>query len=206
MTNFGDDVRVCRMRRPQNQKAGPRPAISIERLTGRWVPGQSEAPPGRRSLLGLLGLLCLLRLFSLLRFLSHSILIWVLMDGNATRGMLGGGPTSQHPRNQSQQIRRPLPRAVTSLSLCYPQLLCVLARFRTKFGRSPSSDAPRAAPRGTTASGPAKVNKTPRCLAHPSRCVTKAGVACGLFIDSKPRWGLPARVESPLSAAAACCP
>jgi hypothetical protein len=121
----------------ENQKAGSRPAVLL--LTGRWVPGRSEAPPGRRSLLGLLGLLCLLRLFSLLRFLSHSILIWVLMDGNATRGMLGGGPTSQHPRNQSQQIRRPLPRAVTSLSLRYPQLLCVLVRFRTKFSASTAS-------------------------------------------------------------------
>jgi hypothetical protein len=52
-----------------------------------------------------------------------------LMDGNATRGMLGGGPASQHPRMQSQQIRRPLPRTVTSLSSRYPQLLCVLADF-----------------------------------------------------------------------------
>jgi hypothetical protein len=30
---------------------------------------------------------------------------------------------------QSQQIRRPLPRTVTSLSSRYPQLLCVLADF-----------------------------------------------------------------------------
>src|SRR3569833_2558058 len=32
-----------------------------------------------------------------------------LMDGNATRGMLGGGPASQYPRTQSQQIRGALP-------------------------------------------------------------------------------------------------
>jgi len=63
------------MRMPQNQKAGSRPAVSIK--LRRWVPGRSEALPGLKSLLGLLGLLCLLRLFSLLRFLSHSILIWV---------------------------------------------------------------------------------------------------------------------------------
>jgi hypothetical protein len=30
---------------------------------------------------------------------------------------------------QSQQIRRPLPRTVTPVSLRYPQLLCVLADF-----------------------------------------------------------------------------
>jgi hypothetical protein len=57
-----------------------------------------------------------------------------LMDGNATRGMLGGGPTSQHPRMQSQQIRGVLPRTVTSVSARYPQLLCVLARFHAGGG------------------------------------------------------------------------
>jgi hypothetical protein len=51
------------------------------------------------------------------------------MDGNATRGMLGGGPTSQHPQLQSQQIRGLLPRTVTQASSRYPQLLCVLTRF-----------------------------------------------------------------------------
>src|ERR1700737_3392816 len=52
-----------------------------------------------------------------------------LMDGNATRGMLGGGPASQHPQMQSQQIRGALPRTVTRLLLCYPQLLCIFERF-----------------------------------------------------------------------------
>jgi hypothetical protein len=52
-----------------------------------------------------------------------------LMDGNATRGMLGGGPTSQHPQLQSQQIRSPLPRSVTQASSRYPQMLCILTRF-----------------------------------------------------------------------------
>jgi hypothetical protein len=50
--------------------------------------------------------------------------------------MLGGGPTSQHPRNRSQQIRGLLPRAVTSLSSRYPQLLRVFSRFRTEFGKT----------------------------------------------------------------------
>jgi hypothetical protein len=40
-----------------------------------WCPGRAELHPGEKSLLGLLGLLRLLRLFSLLRFLSHNILI-----------------------------------------------------------------------------------------------------------------------------------
>jgi hypothetical protein len=39
--------------------------------------------------------------------------------------MLGGGPASQHPQLQSQQIRGAMPRAVTLLSSRYPQLLWV---------------------------------------------------------------------------------
>src|SRR4030095_14366601 len=95
--------------------------------TETWVPGRARsqrAPPGLGSLLGL-GLLRLLRLLGLLRFLSHSILS--RFNGlNATpRHACGGGPTSQHPHVYFQQIRRLLPRAVTSLSWRYPQLLCV---------------------------------------------------------------------------------
>ena len=41
--------------------------------------------------------------------------------------MLGGGPASQYPRTQSQQICGALPRTVTPVSSRYPQLLCVLA-------------------------------------------------------------------------------
>src|ERR1700675_3982337 len=72
-----------------------------------------------------------------------------LMDGNATRGMLGGGPASQHPRTQSQQIRRHVPHTVTSLSLRYPQLLCIFGAFsclrcalRCKKSREPPIIAP----------------------------------------------------------------
>jgi hypothetical protein len=51
--------------------------------------------------------------------------------------MLGGGPTSQHPRLQLQQIRGALPRAVTVPSSRYPQLLCVLIRFFAKMPFAP---------------------------------------------------------------------
>ena len=169
------------------------------------MPGQSEAPPGRRSLLGLLGLFCLLRLFSLLRFLSHNILIW-LMDGNATRGMLGGGSTSQHPRMQSQQIRAVKPRAVTPLSLRYPQLLCIFARFRTKFGRSASSDVSQRRETSCDRSGPGRVNKTPMPAMH----LPRRGTAERLRVRSSSIQHHAADceggIESPLSDQAACCP
>jgi hypothetical protein len=59
--------------------------------------------------------------------------------------MLGGGPTSQYPRLQSQQIRGTLPRTVTRLSLRYPQLLWLGrrdlrgARRRESFVRAAAS-------------------------------------------------------------------
>ena len=55
--------------------------------------------------------------------------------------MLGGGPASQHPRLQSQQIRGLLPRAVTLLSLRYPQLLCVFRYLSRRFSPSCSHQA-----------------------------------------------------------------
>jgi len=57
--------------------------------------------------------------------------------------MLGGGPASQHPQLQLQQIRGALPRAVTPPSSRYPQLLCVLMRFFAKMRFEPPL-APRA--------------------------------------------------------------
>src|SRR5271163_2409871 len=97
-----------------------------------WKPGRSEAPPGLEELL-LLRLLGLLRLFRLLRFLSHSILSGFNGLKRDTRGMLGGGPASQYPRNVIEQIRVLLPHSVTPLSLRYPQLLCIFAPFRRNF-------------------------------------------------------------------------
>jgi hypothetical protein len=77
-----------------------------------------------------------------------------LMEGNATRGMLGGGPASQHPRIQSQQIRGALPRTVMSVSSRYPQLLCVLTRFlprnRLRAANSSHAASDRAASAGLT--------------------------------------------------------
>jgi len=128
-----------------------------------------------------------------------------LMDGNATRGMLGGGPASQHPRIRSQQIRGALPRTVTPVSSRYPQLLCVLTPF---LPRDALSIAKNRAPR-TIASPPrlGRVNDAPTC-----RCILdRSGTAAGghvladhaVFIISTPRRGLLRRGETPLSGAAA---
>ncbi len=69
--------------------------------------------------------------FAFFAFLSHSILSRVQWL-NATRGMLGGGPASQHPRLQTQQIRRPpAPRR----HICVIALSTAQMRFRVIFAR-----------------------------------------------------------------------
>ena len=97
------------------------------------MPGRSEAPPGLEGyFLAFFFDFDFFAFFAFFAFLAIAS-SFGLMDGNATRGMLGGGPASQHPQMQSQQIRGALPRAVTSVSLRYPQLLCVLTRFLERF-------------------------------------------------------------------------
>src|SRR5258708_5706720 len=123
-----------------------------------------------------------------------------LMDGNATRGMLGGGPASQHPQIQSQQIRSPLPHTVTSLSLRYPQLLCI-------FGVFCAVDALRAAKNraaGDDRTASRRVNYAPTWRGAVHRSGTAAphpSAPAPIFINSKPRHGLRSRGESPLSGA-----
>jgi hypothetical protein len=111
--------------------------------------------------------------------------------------MLGGGPASQHPRLQSQQIRGTLPRTVTLASLRYPQLLWILPWFcrhdAAGVGEKFTPPRDRAAASGLT------------MLQHGASCSDpehKGGVA---FINSKPQCGLRRRGESPLSGAAAFC-
>ena len=106
------------------------------------------------------------------------------------RGMLGGGPASQHPRNQSQQIRRPLPHTVTSLSLRYPQLLCIFGVFypldalRVAKNREPAIIAPP--PEGLTMRQHGEAPSIDPALPHRIQ-VRNAPI----FINSKPRHGLP---------------
>jgi hypothetical protein len=76
-------------------------------------PGGAKTPPGLEDyFLAFLAFFVFFAFFAFFAFLAIAS-SFGLMGGNATRGLLGGGPTSQHPRKQSQQIRSPLPRAVT---------------------------------------------------------------------------------------------
>jgi hypothetical protein len=116
------------------------------------VPGRSEAPPGLESyFLAFFFDFDFFAFFAFFAFLAIASSLG-LMEGNATRGMLGGGPASQHPRMQSQQIRGVLPRTVTPVSLRYPQLLCVLARFLESF-RSSRPDLTRASSKSSKQDG-----------------------------------------------------
>src|ERR1700674_1151398 len=116
---------------PKIKRRARGPPLCKDQFDRVGSPGGASAPPG---LVGyfffdFLAFLAFFAFFAFLAIASSS----GLMDGNATRGMLGGGPTSQHPRMRSQQIRGALPRTVTTLSSRYPQLLCVLAHFSRNF-------------------------------------------------------------------------
>jgi hypothetical protein len=101
----------------------------VKNFRTRWEPGRSEAPPGLEGYF--LDFFFDFDFFAFFAFFAFLAIVSSqgFMDGNATRGMLGGGPASQHPQVRSQQIRGALPRTVTLLSSRYPQLLCVLEHF-----------------------------------------------------------------------------
>ena len=63
-----------------------------------WVPGRSGAPPGLEGYF--LDFFFDFDFFAFFAFFAFLAIVSSqgLMDGNATRGMLGGGPASQHPR------------------------------------------------------------------------------------------------------------
>jgi|GEM_PF-2927054 hypothetical protein len=184
-------------------------------------PLRKSLPPGARAEQGstragkllLLRLLGLLRLLRLLRFLSHSILSGFNGWKRDTRGMLGGGPASQHPRMLIQQIRGPLPRAVTPPSSRYPQLKCIFDAISRKFPSAmPATHAPRAvwrramsawssilAPWDAASSGLTAPQRDGAVWINPEQ-------AARFFMISKPQQRLPPRGESPLSGAAATYP
>src|ERR1700733_4652945 len=109
--------------KPKKRTRGPPFATSLgDRAELRLHPGW------KNYFLAFFAFLTFFAFFAFFAFLAIAS-SFGLMEGNATRGMLGGGPTSQHPRMQSQQIRRLLPRTVTPVSLRYPQLLWVLMRI-----------------------------------------------------------------------------
>ena len=121
-------------------KSGPKARRCTQNCFVRdRMPGRSEGPTRARKVTSWpSSSFDLLRLFSLLRFLSHSILIGFNGWKRDTRHARGG-LASQQPQSSSEQIRRRLPRAVTPLSLRYPQLLCVFGGFSAAPSHSAAS-------------------------------------------------------------------
>jgi len=112
-----------------------------------------------------------------------------------------------------QQIRRPLPRAVTPPSSRYPQLKCIFDAISRKFPlATPVTHAPRAVwRRAMTASSAilAPWDAASSGLTPPQRdgaVWIDPEQTARFFMISKPRQRLPPRGESPLSGAAAIYP
>ena len=183
---------------PKNKKRAEARCFAKSSLAA-GCPGGAETPPGLENyFLAFFAFLTFFAFFAFFAFLAIAS-SFGLMGGNATRGMLGGGPTSQHPRWQSQQIRRPLPRTVTLASSRYPQLLCVLAQLWRR-------DAPHAGETSQALRAARRSQRLVRVNTAPTQPINCASIvpAVRIFIVSKPRRELFGRSESPLSAAAAC--
>src|SRR5882724_13643963 len=76
-------------RHPKNKKAGARPAAFLKYFHPCWVPGRSEAPPGLEGYF-FFDFLAFFAFFAFFAFLAIAS-SFGLMEGNATRGMLGEG-------------------------------------------------------------------------------------------------------------------
>jgi len=156
---------------PEIKKADRRPAI-LQIAPGVGSPGGAEHSTRAK----IHFFFDFLAFFALAFFAFFAFLAIVssqgFMDWTRHRGMLGGGPASQHPRWQSHQIRRPLPRAVMALSSRYPQLLCILMWF---FAETRLVAAVRIA-----------------------RIMLNDVLTSTIFINSKPRFGLAGGSQGPL--------
>ena len=111
---------------PPKSKGGPE-ARRFEKSHQPGSPGGAKAPPGLEGYF-FFAFLAFLAFFAFFAFLAIAS-SFGLMGGNATRGMLGGGPASQYPQIQSHQIRSALLHTAMPLSSRYPQLLRAFTGF-----------------------------------------------------------------------------
>ena len=123
----------------ESKKRTPRPATVAKLFRLGWVPGRRRGSTRAETLLlGLLLLCCLLRLLSLLRFLSHSILIgfngWK-RDTRLARGGLGLATASIVIRTDSQATASRCHAVVIALSTA-------VMGFRAPFSRAMRSARP----------------------------------------------------------------
>jgi hypothetical protein len=102
------------------KKRAFRPPLSIH---PHLTPGRSEGSTRAKNKKQSYFFFAFLAFFAFFAFFAFLAIVSSqgLMVKRDTR-VLGGGPASQHPRRQTQQIRGHLPRAVTPLSSRYPQL------------------------------------------------------------------------------------
>jgi hypothetical protein len=80
---------------PKIKKAGSRPAV-LKCSVRTGCPGGARLHPGFEGYF-FFDFLAFFAFFAFFAFLAIAS-SFGLMEGNATRGMLGGGPASQHPR------------------------------------------------------------------------------------------------------------
>src|SRR4051812_18286480 len=181
-----------------HKKGGFEPAA----ITSRFDPAQAErhAPPEPSKLL-LLGFLCLLGLLRclLLRFLSHSILVWVngrKRDSEACSGRASLATASIDIRTDSLAAFPHRHSAVMALSTAVLHFAALFAARTVIASASEAIQKPR------TLTG---LLRRVRSSQGRSALTVNAAATRPTFINSKPRRGLRRRGQSPLSAAAPSC-
>ena len=185
-----------------NKKAGTRPAAFLKSFDRTGCPGGAKAPPGLEGYF-FFAFLAFFAFFAFFAFLAIAS-SFGLMEGNATRGMLGEGYSLA---TASIAIPTDSRGAASHCHLSVITLSTVVMRFRRLFGgamRFPRKSSWRANARSAHFRFKARVNDASMDGRVLRRSRTNARWQRQLvFTNSKPRRGLIRRGESPLSGAVA---
>ncbi|HET6839054.1 MAG TPA: hypothetical protein VFH41_04885 [Bradyrhizobium sp.] len=184
----------------RNQKAGARPAGFSKAYRCTGCPGGAKAPPGLEGYF-FFDFLAFFAFFAFFAFLAIAS-SFGLMEGNATRGMLGEGYSLA---TASMTIPTDSQAAAPRCHLVVIALSTVVTHFWRVFAARDASSRKFSGAvneRTAAASIRARVKDASSGLRIVHRFGARAAVA--FFTNSKPHPGLYGRGESPLSGAVAC--
>jgi hypothetical protein len=194
--------KMKRKKETRNQKAGARPAVLPKAYRHAGCPGGAGAPPGLEGYF-FFAFLAFLAFFAFFAFLAIAS-SFGLVEGNATRGMLGEGYSLA---TASMTIPTDSQAAAPRCHLVVMALSTVVTRFWRIFATREAS--PRKFPgelseRTADASLRARVKDASSGLRIVHRLCARAADGAAIFTNSKLQPGFSWRGESPLSGAVAC--
>jgi hypothetical protein len=194
--------KMKRKKETRNQKAGTRPAVSPKAYRCAGCPGGAGAPPGLEGYF-FFAFLAFFAFFAFFAFLAIAS-SFGLMEGNATRGMLGEGyslaTASMMIPTDSQAAAPHCHLVVIALSTVVMRFWCIFAATDASSRKSSGALSERTA----DASGRARVKDASNASHSLHRFGAHAVDGATIFTNSKPQPGFYGGGESPLSGAVAC--